>query len=97
MAFRCFHQTAFTVCLNDIRLRCCRGVRRRWAWLLRALLIALAVTFGLTITFGLPLAVLAFLFFATRLNFASRLAEQTQIMFGVLLKVLRSDPVAGQM
>lgn len=51
----------------------------------------------LAVTISLTLAVLAFLIFTTRINFALRLIQKTQIMLSVLLKILSRDPVVAQL
>lgn len=61
-----------------------------------AVLFALAVAFHLAVAFDLPFAVHAFLFIADAVQLALRLAQQTQVMFGVLLKVFGRHPVIGQ-
>ena len=95
MAFWRLNQTAVPICLDDFRLRRLCRIRALLAGRFLALCVALAVPFGLTITIGLAFAVLTFLFFAPRFDFALRLAQQTQVVFCVLLEILGCDPVAG--
>ena len=51
----------------------------------------------LAIAFGLAFAVLALLLFAAGLLLALRFAQQAQVMFGVLLKVLSRHAIIGQL
>lgn len=98
--FRRFHQTA--VSLDDIAIGHFKtagggldlglgvGVRRLYPFTL--------LPFGaLAVAFSLAFAVLALLLFAAGVNLALRLAEQPQVMLGVLLKILGGHAITGQL
>jgi hypothetical protein len=108
LAFGCFYQTGVTLRLCKIRLRglgwisvvlgWCRNFGLRCVTFLTfkafvAFAIALCLAFPI---YALLLFTALVLLFAALVHFALRLAEQTQIMFGVLLEIFSRHTVIAE-
>jgi hypothetical protein len=78
----------FGTILRDIRLFACAS---------GLLFLSLQAIRAFTVTFGLTLTVLFFLLFAGLIDLTLSFSQNSQVVFGVLGKVLCRDAVAGQL